>query len=143
MKNLNYNSKMEQAPIHKPLWKAALYTTISNLDNDENNSVASQREMLEEYMKLHPDMEFYDTYADNAYIGLLCERPEFMRMMKDIIAGKINCIIVKDLSYFSRNYMDFEIYLNRITTKYKVRFIALNNEVDTIKDVTYKYAFAN
>ena len=38
MKNLNYNSKMEQAPVHKPLWKAALYTTISNLDNDENNS---------------------------------------------------------------------------------------------------------
>ena len=98
---------------------------------------------LEEYMKSHPDMEFYDAYADNAFIGLLFERPEFMRMMKDIIAGKINCIIVKDLSYFSRNYMDFEIYLNRITTKYKVRFIALNNEVDTIKDVTYKYAFAN
>ena len=94
-------------------------------------------------MKLHPDMEFYDTYADNAYIGLLFERTEFMRMMKDIIAWKINCVIVKDLSYFSRNYMDFEIYLNKITTKYKVRFIALNNEIETIKDVTYKYAFAN
>ena len=39
--------------------------------------------------------------------------------------------------------MDFEIYLNKITTKYKVRFIALNNEIETIKDVTYKYAFAN
>ena len=77
---------MEQAPVHKPLWKVALYITISNVDRDENNSVASQRETLEEYMKLHPDMEFYDTYADNAYIGLLFERPEFMRMVKDIIA---------------------------------------------------------
>ena len=143
MKNLNYNSKMEQAPIHKPLWKAALYTTISNVDNNENNSVVSQRKMVEEYMNLHPDMEFYDTYADNAFIGLVFERPEFMRMMKDIIAGKINCVIVKDLSYFSRHYMDYEIYINEITTKYKVRFIALNNGIDTIKDVTYKYAFAN
>ena len=93
-------------------------------------------------MKSHPDMEFYDAYADNAFIGLLFERPEFMRMMKDIIAGKINCVIVKDLSYLSRHYMDFEIFLNQITTKYKVRFIALNNAVDTIDDVTRQNAFA-
>ena len=142
MKNLNYNSKMEQAPVHKPLWKVALYTTISNVAKGENNTVASQREMLEEYMKSHPDMEFYDAYADNAFIGLLFERPEFMRMMKDIISGKINCVIVKDLSYLSRHYMEFEIFLNQITTKYKVRFIALNNAVDTIDDVTRQNAFA-
>ena len=143
MKKLNYNSKMEQAPVHKPLWKVAHYTTFSNVGRDENNTVASQREMLEEYMKLHSDMEFYDTYADNAFIGFLLDRPEFMRMMKDIIAGKINCVIVKDLSYLSRHYMDFEIFLNQITMKYKVRFIALNNGIDTIKDVAHQYAFAN
>ena len=143
MKNLNYNSKMEQAPVHNTEWKVALYTTISNPDNDENNSVASQREMLEEYMKLHPDMEFYDTYADNTYIGSVFKRPEFMRMMKDIIAGKINCVIVKDLSHFSRHYMDFEIYISDLTMKYKVRFIAINNAIDTIKDVTNKYIFVN
>ena len=143
MKNLNYNSNKEHAPVHKPLWKVALYTTISNVDNNENNSVVSQRKMVEEYMNLHPDMEFYDTYADNAYIGSFFKRPEFMRMMKDIIAGKINCVIVKDLSHFSRNYMDFEIYINDLTTKYKVRFIAINNAIDTIKDVTNKYIFVN
>ena len=143
MKNLNYYSKMEQAPVHKPLWKAALYTTISNLDNDENNSVASQCGMLEEHLKLDPEIKLYDTYADNAYIGPVFKRPDFIRMMKDINEGKVNCVIVKDLSKFSRDYLECEFYINDIFPRKKVRFIALNNAVDTINDVAYKYSVAN
>ena len=133
---------MEQAPVHKPLWKVALYTTISNVDNNENNSVVSQRKMVEEYMNLHPDMEFYDTYADIAYIGPVFKRPDFIRMMKDINEGKVNCVIVKDLSKFSRDYLDCEFYINDIFPRKKVRFIAFNNAVDTINDVAYKYSVA-
>ena len=100
MKNLNYNSKMEQAPVHKPLWKAALYIRLSKEDGDkgESNSVTSQREILKEYLKLHPDIELYDFYVDDGWSGTNFDRPDFTRMMEDVYAGNVNCVIVKDIA---------------------------------------------
>ena len=67
MINSKYATYLEQSPVFKPLWRAALYIRLSKEDGDkgESNSVTSQREILKEYLKLHPDIELYDIYVDD------------------------------------------------------------------------------
>ena len=115
------------------VWKTALYLRLSRDDgkDTESNSIASQREILKEYLKRFPDMEIYDIYVDDGYSGTNFERPDFKRMMDDIYKGKVNCVLVKDLSRFGRNYAEVGHYLDNIFVKLQVRFIALNNQHDT------------
>lgn len=117
-------------------WKAALYIRLSKEDGDkaESYSITSQREILKEYLKLHPDVELFDFYIDDGWSGTNFDRPGFIRMMEDIYSGEVNCVIVKDLSRFGRNYTDAGNYLDNIFVRLKVRFIALNNGVDTGSD---------
>lgn len=133
MINSKYAAYLEQPPVFKPLWRAALYIRLSKEDGDkgESNSVTSQREILKEYLKLHPDIELYDFYVDDGWSGTNFDRPDFTRMMEDIYAGNVNCVIVKDLSRFGRNYTDSGNYLDNVFVRLRVRFIALNNGVDT------------
>lgn len=115
------------------LWKAALYIRLSRDDGDkmESNSITSQREILKEWMKLHPDIEVYDFYIDDGWSGTDFNRPGFQRMMADIHAGNVNCVIVKDLSRFCRNASEGGRYLEDIFVRLRIRFIALNNGLDT------------
>ncbi len=133
MNNLKYATFLEQPPVYKVLWRAALYIRLSKEDGDkgESNSVTSQREILKEYLKLHPDIELHDIYIDDGWSGTNFERPAFARMMKDVYQGLVNCVIVKDLSRFGRNYTDSGNYLDNVFVRLRVRFIALNNGVDT------------
>ena len=133
MINSKYATYLEQPPVINPLWRAALYIRLSKEDGDkgESNSVTSQREILKEFLKLHPDIEIYDFYVDDGWSGTNFDRPEFTRMMEDVYSGNVNCVIVKDLSRFGRNYSDSGNYIDRIFVKYRIRFIALNNGVDT------------
>ena len=96
MINSKYATYLEQPPVIKPLWKAALYIRLSKEDGDkgESNSVTSQREILKEYLKLHPDIELYDIYVDDGWSGTNFDRPDFTRMMEDFYAGNVNCVIV-------------------------------------------------
>lgn len=114
-------------------YKAALYIRLSREDGDktESYSVTSQREILKEYLKLNPDIELYDYYVDDGWSGTNFNRPSFMRMIEDIYSGYVNCVIVKDLSRFGRNYTDAGYYLDNVFVRLKVRFIALNNGIDT------------
>lgn len=115
------------------LWKAALYIRLSRDDGDkmESNSITSQREILKEWLKLHPDIEAYDFYIDDGWSGTDFNRPGFQRMMEDIYAGNVNCVIVKDLSRFCRNASEGGRYLEDVFVRLRIRFIALNNGLDT------------
>ena len=115
------------------IWNAALYIRLSKEDGDkaESDSITSQREILKEYLKLHPDIALYDTYIDDGWSGTTFDRPGFSRMLEDIHAGAVNCVIVKDLSRFGRNYTDAGHYLDNVFVRLRIRFIALNNGVDT------------
>ena len=128
-----YAELLERPPQVSLTWKAALYIRLSREDGDkvESNSITSQREILKEYLKLHPDIEFYDFYVDDGWSGTTFDRPDFKRMMEDIYSGRVNCVIVKDLSRFGRNYTDAGHYLDNVFVRYQIRFIALNNGVDT------------
>ena len=114
-------------------WQAALYIRLSRDDGDkaESDSVTYQREILREHLRLHPDISLHGIYIDDGWSGTNFNRPDFQRMMEDIYAGKVNCVIVKDLSRFCRNASEGGQYLDNIFVRHRVRFIAVNNGIDT------------
>ena len=74
-----------------------------------------------------------DFYIDDGYTGTNFERPDFRRMIRDITAGTVNCVIVKDLSRFGRDYIDTGYYLERFFSEKAVRFISLLDGIDSQK----------
>lgn len=119
-------------------WQAALYIRLSKEDMDKNKtesaSIANQREILKEYLKLHPDIEHVDTYVDDGYSGTDFDRPGWTRLMQDIRLKRINCVIVKDLARLGRNYTISGDLIDNQFARLGVRFIALNNGIDTAGD---------
>lgn len=115
------------------LIRSALYERLSREDGDrlESDSIINQQRMLEDYCKHHPEFQVIDHYSDDGYTGTNFNRPAFQRMLKDIESGKINCVIVKDLSRFGRDYIDMGYYLERYFPAHGVRFIAINDNVDS------------
>lgn len=97
----------------------------------ESNSIGSQRELIRSFIEGQMDMELFDCYADDNYSGSDFNRPEFKRMMRDIEAGRVNCVIVKDLSRFGRDYIETGRYLERVFPALGVRFIALTDHYDS------------
>ncbi|MBQ7204198.1 MAG: recombinase family protein [Eubacterium sp.] len=130
-----YNEFLEQ-PSRDQSWRVALYIRLSKEDNEkgESYSVTSQREILLEYLKTHPEFELFDIYVDDGWSGTNFDRPDFKRMMDDVYEGKVNCIIVKDLSRFGRNYAETANFTENIFVRLKIRFIALNNAIDSFSD---------
>ena len=118
------------------LWKPALYIRLSREDGDreESNSIASQRELLTEFANTQTDMAAPRLYVDDGYTGTDFDRPDFRRMMHDLRAGIVNCVIVKDLSRLGRNYVKVGEYLERTFPLLNVRFIALSERIDSVAD---------
>ena len=115
------------------IWNAAEYTRLSRDDGDkaESNSITSQKEIIRDYVRRHPEFVIVKEYADDGYSGVNFERPGFKQMMEDIKAKKIDCVICKDLSRFARNYIDAGRYLEKIFPFMGVRFIAINDNYDS------------
>lgn len=115
------------------IWNAAEYSRLSRDDGDkaESNSITSQKEIIRDYVRQHPEFVIVKEYADDGYSGVNFERPGFKQMMEDIKAKKIDCVICKDLSRFARNYIDAGRYLEKIFPFMGVRFIAINDSYDS------------
>lgn len=116
----------------------AMYLRLSRDDGDrdgisrlESNSIGSQREMIRSFLREQEDMELYDSYVDDGFSGSNFQRPEFERMMEDVNGGRVNCVIVKDLSRFGRDYIETGRYLERVFPALGVRFIALTDHYDS------------
>ena len=89
------------------VWKAALYVRLSvEFNGKRGDSLETQRQIMEAYIALCPDIEIVGVYTDNGITGQHFERREFQRMLADAEAGKIDCIVVKDLSRLGRNAID-------------------------------------
>lgn len=112
---------------------AAAYLRLSREDGDkvESDSIGNQRELIADYVKRQGDITLVSEYADDGYTGTNFERPGFKRMIEDIKSGKVNCIIVKDLSRFGRNYIETGRYLERIFPFMGVRFISVLDHYDS------------
>ena len=124
----------EQAvPLSGNIYNVAVYVRLSIEDKYYKNgtdSLATQEEMALEYMKNKADMKLYKVYSDNGETGSNFERQGFQDMMYDVYNGKVNCIIVKDLSRFGREYIEMGDYLEKIFPLIGVRFIAINDHYD-------------
>lgn len=118
------------------VYYVAIYLRLSREDMDggtkaESNSISSQREMARSYVREHEDMELFDIYVDDGYSGSNFDRPEFKRMMADIEAGNVNCVIVKDLSRLGRDYIGAGRLIQKTFPAFHVRFIALTDNFDS------------
>lgn len=116
----------------------ASYVRLSQDDGDkeESNSIVNQKNLIRDFMHKHPEFTLVKEYADDGYSGVNFDRPAFQEMMDDVKAGRINCIIVKDLSRFGRNYIETGKYLEQVFPFLGVRFIAINDNVDTGRSQT-------
>lgn len=120
------------------IYETALYLRLSRDDVDidgnsktESNSISNQRELLRSYVRNHEDLQIYDIYVDDGYSGSNFDRPEFKRMMDDVYAGKVNCVIVKDLSRFGREYIEAGRFIEKIFPALNIRFIAIIDNYDS------------
>lgn len=119
-------------------WKAGEYLRLSREDGDlassakqQSNSIENQGHYIDEYVRREPGIRVEERYVDDGYSGVDFARPGFQRMLEDARAGKINCIIVKDLSRLGRNYIETGKYIERVFPALGIRFIAINDNYDS------------
>lgn len=118
------------------LYRATSYIRKSYTDDKsvESESVANQRKLIDRFVESQTDIEIVSEKVDDGVSGIIFDRPAFGEMMADIKDGKINCVIVKDLSRLGREYIETGRYLRQIFPAYGVRFIAINDNIDTLRD---------
>jgi len=121
-------------PSGQQVLSAAIYARLS-VENggkkDDGASLETQIAICREYVKSCPYLQLAETYADNGRTGTVFERPAFHRLMDDIRSGRINCVVVRDLSRFGRNYIETGTYLERIFPHLGVRFISVKENFDS------------
>ncbi|MBO5144304.1 MAG: recombinase family protein [Lachnospiraceae bacterium] len=116
-------------------YRVALYARLSvEKDGRKSDSIESQFMIMENFIKDKPELSQYQKYFDRGVSGTTFTRPDFVRMMDDVKAGRINCIIVKDLSRFGRDYLETGNYIETILPFLGVRFISVNDHFDTVED---------
>lgn len=125
----------EQAVI-KPVdkvYRAGLYARISveTERKREADTIGNQLQLLKDYVSEHSDLTVFDIYSDDDISGTDFIRPEFSRMMNDLRDGKIDCIIVKDLSRLGRNYLESGEYIEMVFPFFRCRFISVTDRFDT------------
>ncbi len=126
------------------VYNAALYCRLSRDDGAEfeSSSIATQRQMLRQYAN-EQGFHVVDEYIDDGYSGTNYDRPDFERMIEDIEDGKINCVLTKDLSRLGRNYILTGQYTEMYFPSKGVRYIALNDGIDSNKGESEITAFKN
>ncbi len=116
-------------------WLVGVYTRRSFDDNEdkESNTITNQKELINSYILKENNMTIIDYYIDDGYSGTTFDRPGFQEMLRDISDGRINTIIVKDLSRLGRNSLEVGKYIEDIFPIYNIRIIAINDNVDSFK----------
>ena len=131
-------------PYNTTIYNTALYLRLSRDDElqGESGSIQTQRMMLRQYAAEH-GLTVVDEYIDDGWSGTNFERPSFQRMIDDIEDGKINCVVTKDLSRLGRNYILTGQYTEIYFPSKGVRYIAINDNVDTINGESELAPFLN
>lgn len=122
------------------IYRAAIYLRLSKEDGDVvdisgktgSDSINNQRTLIKEFLKNQKNIEVVSERVDDGYSGTNFDRPGFIAMMQDIKDGLVDCVICKDLSRFGREYIGTGKYIERIFPSIGVRFIAVNDGIDSI-----------
>lgn len=129
-KQIHQQTDLAQAP---KTYLGGAYRRLSVEDDRhrDRHSLENQENIILDFLKTHPDIRLVEVYTDNGETGTKFDRPDFQRMMEDVRSGKINCIIVKDLSRFARDFREAGHYLEQIFPFLGVRFISINDHYDS------------
>lgn len=122
-------------------WRMGAYIRLSKEDlkkikqgRDDSNSVVNQRGVLMVFYEQNiEEFESIEFYIDDGHTGTDADREDFQRLLSDVMSGKINCVVVKDLSRFARNYSDAGSLIDNLFVQFNVRFISLGDDVDSYK----------
>lgn len=126
------NKHIEGTP-QKAKYQIGIYVRLSveDIRKKENHSIDTQKELVREYISKMEDAEIVELYEDINYTGTNFNRPSFEKMIDDAKQKKINCIVVKDLSRFGRNYIEAGQYMEYVFPFLGVRFISINDKFDS------------
>lgn len=129
-----YRDKDKKKTVEGLLPTAAyIRLSVENNGHDSDNSLKTQIALVESFIRENEGLFLQDTYVDNGVSGTKFDRPEFIRMMDDVKSGRIQCIVVKDLSRFGRDYLETGYYLETIFPLLNVRFIAITDQFDSTR----------
>ena len=128
----------------QPKYNTALYLRLSKDDGtmSESSSIQTQKEMLTRYCREN-GFAISQIYIDDGWSGTNFERPSFKRMMADVDAGKVNCIVTKDLSRFGREHVMMDYYLEFVFPEKQIRYIAVTENEDTERGLSDFVPFKN
>ena len=115
---------------------AGVYTRLSieDEDDEEQNSIGNQKKIALDYLKDKDDIAVTEYYVDNGYTGMNFSRPDFQRMMNDLRSGKINCVIVKDISRLGRHFVMTSEFVEKIFPMMGIRLICINDDYDSFDE---------
>lgn len=126
--------------IPKKIYHAAIYVRLSKEDGDvaaagkcESNSISNQKDLIKNLLKDKKDIVVVSERVDDGYSASNFERPAFQMMLEDIKKGIVDCVVVKDLSRFGREYIDAGKYIERLFPALGMRFIAVNDYYDNLE----------
>ncbi len=130
---INPRKATGQQTVMEKIYRTALYVRLSVLDSGKKHSdtVETQESLLRHFLEGKPCFSIFDVYVDNGETGVDFKRDEFERLMEDVRGGRVDCIIVKDLSRFGRNYIEAGEYLEKVFPFLGIRFIAVNDGYDS------------
>lgn len=116
-------------------YSACVYARLSRDDGDksESDSIVNQKALIRDFLKKYPEIHIVSEKADDGFSGVSFDRPAFKEMMDEIHSGKVNCVVVKDLSRFGRNYIEAGNYIEKVFPFLGVRFIAINDHYDSLE----------
>ncbi len=123
---------------HKKI-PTAIYVRLSvenSGKSEDKDVIANQIDICKEFLAKQADLSLYEIYEDNGTTGTVFDRPSFNRLMEDIKAGKVGCLVVRDLSRFGRDYVETGTYLERIFPSIGLRFISVKEQYDTFHSDT-------
>ncbi len=117
-------------------WSFGVYLRLSNI-NDNSNSINNQRLVINNFLEKKLDIEIYNIYIDEGFTGTNFDRPAFKALLEDIKLKRINGVIVKDLSRFGRNYISVGTYIDEFFPANNIRFISINDNIDTLNTLNH------
>ena len=124
--------------LNDKIYHAAIYLRLSQEDGDisvsdknESNSISTQRDLIHAYLQKQADILYETEFCDDGYTGTNFDRPGFNDMMKAVREKRVDCIVVKDLSRFGRDYIESGKYIQKIFPMLGIRFIAINDGYDS------------
>lgn len=122
--------------VERKKWKSGPYHRLSEEDgkNNESISISNQRLVTTNHLKKIEDCEIYDDYVDDGYSGTNFKRPGIEKLLDDIYNKEVNLVIVKDISRLGRNYIETGELLEKVFPLYQIRFISVDDEVDSYLD---------